>query len=197
MSGRNCAGIPKDKNPVLKQTQGILIVTIEPLHHWTLYPILIATVKISVKLLRETMNINFDTLNPILAGAIAPALSSVLLIINPRLARTLKGFIPGINKYTEIAKTILPMIDAKLAQHIDLVDGTADVLRKVAAGEVTVLGMTSRMRQVAGKIGENPRELKILLDEIDEEFKATEFNKLNKNGPVQTSEFVSVDAPGQ
>ncbi len=142
------------------------------------------------------MNIDFDTLNPILAGALAPALSSVLLVINPRLARALKNLIPGINKYSEIAKTILPMIDAKLAQHIDLVDGTADILRTVAAGEVTVLGMTSRMRQVAGKIGENPRELKILLDAIDDEFKPSEFNKLNKGGPVQTSEFVSVDAPG-
>ena len=142
------------------------------------------------------MAIDFDTLNPILAGFIAPALSTVLLVINPRLARALKNLIPGINKYSEIARVILPMIDAKLAQHIDLVDGTADILRAVAAGEVTVLGMTSRMRQVAGKIGENPRELKILLDEIDEEFKATEFNKLNKNGPVAQSEFVSVDAPG-
>ncbi|MEM9264001.1 MAG: hypothetical protein AAGA46_00580 [Cyanobacteria bacterium P01_F01_bin.13] len=133
---------------------------------------------------------SFAAISPILAGAAAPTLGLILAILNPKAARALKNYIPVINKYHSMARLLMPMMDRKLADKVDIVDGAVDVLKTVADGSLTVPGVTKGMRKLASVAAKDPSKLKAFLDEVDTEFKATEFNKANLASAPVLSEFV-------
>lgn len=134
-----------------------------------------------------------DALIQIAAGAVVPALGFIGLVVNPKLAKKFKGYVPSLNRYQMMAKVMVPMLDPKLAQHMDLVDAVLDTLRGIANGKITIPGLTNWMRKLAMKlIGDNAR-IKLLLDAIDDEFQVTAFNRVNNQGVPKVSGFIRVD----
>lgn len=118
----------------------------------------------------------------IAVGVAGPLLVAAIGAVNPRLFKNLNSYLPGINKYSGMAKLVLPMIDPKLAEKTDLMDAVITSLQNIARGEVSVPGTMQWAKQAAALTLDKESELQKFITALDEEFKVTEFNKVNASG---------------
>ena len=116
----------------------------------------------------------------ILVGAGATLLTAAVNVLNPRLSKSLSQYVPGINKYGNIAKFIAPMVDPELADKKDAIEAIRQTLENIAKGEVSIPRGMVWVKRVAAKILDSNSMFLKLVEAFDEEFKATEFNKVNR-----------------
>ena len=117
----------------------------------------------------------------ILVGAGATLLTAAVNVLNPRLSKSLSQYVPGINKYGNIAKFIAPMVDPELADKKDAIEAIRQTLENIAKGNISIpRGLTWTQRVAVKILGSDSMFVK-LVEAFDEEFKVTEFNKVNKS----------------
>ena len=121
--------------------------------------------------------------NPLLIeigiGVAGPLLTTAFFTLNKKAAVALADFVPGINKYSAMAKLVIPMIDPELAKHMDLLTSVEGSLKRLATGQASVPKGLSWARKIAGKILDSDSMMSQFLEALNEKFEVTEYNKLN------------------